>query len=373
MSVPAQKKVSSKAWSEREQWLAARSAYQAFGRTRLTGPARWCRTNASLASERLLRVESGTKAPSLARGLRFPDGEHTITAAANDRLCRLVQAPPLPAGPPIRCWAHLATHIGKGLTFTEFAEIVGAPVDAGYLFGGGSLDFWEPIRLDTRYLVRGGIATVVSRVGRRTGPFDVITTELDLIDAERERAGQPVARVLHRPEEDGMSEPVPGTELAPFTMEEIELDQVAELMELMEDMNPVHTDYELAARLGLRGPVAQGPASLAYVINMLVGWRGDAFLERLEFRFQDTVTVGDTATARGTVRAVDGERSSATSRSGSRPAPRHSTAWRRCGCPSRGRTERECWRARKFSPTCSRTARLGHLTACSSGTSAARR
>ena len=105
-----------------------------------------------------------------------------------------------------------------------------------------------------------------------------------------------------------MNEPVPGTELAPFTMDGITLEQVAELMELMEDVNPVHTDYELAARLGLRGPVAQGPASLAYVINMLLGWRGDAFLERLEFRFQDTVTVGDTATARGTVAAVDGDK-----------------------------------------------------------------
>lgn len=104
-----------------------------------------------------------------------------------------------------------------------------------------------------------------------------------------------------------MSEPVAGTELAPFTMAEIELDQVAELMELMQDTNPVHTDYELAARLGLRGPVAQGPASLAYVINMLLDWRADAFLERLEFRFQDTVTVGDTATTHGVVQAVDGE------------------------------------------------------------------
>ena len=51
----------------------------------------------------------------------------------------------------------LATHIGKGLTFTEFAEVVGAPIDAGYLFGGGSLEFWEPIRLGTRYRVCGGI------------------------------------------------------------------------------------------------------------------------------------------------------------------------------------------------------------------------
>ena len=91
-------------------------------------------------------------------------------------------------------------------------------------------------------------------------------------------------------------------------MEEIQdFEQVVELMELMRDTNPVHTDYELAARLGLRGPVAQGPASLAYVINMLLGWRGDASLERLEFGFQDTVTVGDTATARGAVRAVNGD------------------------------------------------------------------
>jgi acyl dehydratase len=90
-------------------------------------------------------------------------------------------------------------------------------------------------------------------------------------------------------------------------MDEIELEQVVELMELMEDVNPVHADAELAARLGLRGPVAQGPASLAYVINMLLDWRGDAFLERLEFRFQDTVTVGDSATARGVVQAVDGD------------------------------------------------------------------
>ena len=104
-----------------------------------------------------------------------------------------------------------------------------------------------------------------------------------------------------------MSDPAVGANLPPFTTDEIELEQVVELMELMGDVNPVHADAELAARLGLRGPVAQGPASLAYVINMLLDWRGDAFLERLEFRFQDTVTVGDSATARGVVQAVDGD------------------------------------------------------------------
>jgi hypothetical protein len=119
--------------------------------------------------------------------MRFPDGEYTISVAANDRLCRLVQAPPLPTGAAHPVWAHLATHIGKGLTFTEFAEVVGAPIDAGYLFGGGSLEFWEPIRLGTRYRVCGGIVSVIARVGRRTGRFDVITTELDLVDLDTER------------------------------------------------------------------------------------------------------------------------------------------------------------------------------------------
>lgn len=120
-------------------------------------------------------------------GIRFPDGEYTITVAANDRLCRLVEAPPLPAGVAHPVWGHLATHVGKGVTFSEFAGLVGAPLDAGFLYGGGSLDFRESIRLDRRYLVRGGITSVVSHVGRRTGPFDVITTELDLAEPESEQ------------------------------------------------------------------------------------------------------------------------------------------------------------------------------------------
>ena len=133
------------------------------------------------------RTADGAPPRSALAGLRFPDGAYTITAAANERLCRLVGAPPLPAGAAHPVFGHLATHVGKGVTFAEFADIVGAPVDAGYLFGGGSLDFWEPLRLDTPYLVRGGITTVVPQVGRKTGAFDVITTELDLVDAATDR------------------------------------------------------------------------------------------------------------------------------------------------------------------------------------------
>lgn len=102
-----------------------------------------------------------------------------------------------------------------------------------------------------------------------------------------------------------MTSLAPGTVLPPFAMHDIDLAQITEFMDLMGDVNPVHTDEALTARLGLRGPVAQGPASLAYVINMLIAWRADGFLERLEFRFRDTVTVGDTVTAGGVVQTVE--------------------------------------------------------------------
>jgi acyl dehydratase len=102
-----------------------------------------------------------------------------------------------------------------------------------------------------------------------------------------------------------MSTTAPGSELPSFTMRDIDLDRINEFMDLMGDTNPVHNDPELVEKLGLRGPVAQGPASLAYVINMLLGWQPDGMLERLSFRFEDVVTVGDEPTARGVVASVE--------------------------------------------------------------------
>lgn len=101
-----------------------------------------------------------------------------------------------------------------------------------------------------------------------------------------------------------MTELAAGTALPPFTMTDIDLERINEFMDLMGDTNPVHNDPELVARLHLRGPVAQGPASLAYVINMLMGWEPEGVIERLRFRFLDIVTLGDEPTARGTITAV---------------------------------------------------------------------
>ncbi len=117
-------------------------------------------------------------------GLRFPDGSYTVTSAANARLCRLVGSPPLHEGVAHPAWGHLATHIGKSVSFTRLAEILDAPLDAGFLFGGGTLEYADDIALERDYIVRGGIDSVEARVGRRTGSFDIVTTGLELVERD---------------------------------------------------------------------------------------------------------------------------------------------------------------------------------------------
>lgn len=82
-------------------------------------------------------------------------------------------------------------------------------------------------------------------------------------------------------------------------------DRIIEVMDVMDDCNPVHIDEELAASLGLRGIVNQGPSNLAYITNMLAAWTGDAdCVRRFRVRFYVTVVPGDDLVAGGTVTAV---------------------------------------------------------------------
>ena len=117
-------------------------------------------------------------------GHRFPDGRYTLTADENERFRAIVNSPAVAEGTAHPMFGHLATHVGKGTTFAEFAELVGSRFDAGFLFGGGTLEYFEPIRVDREYAVRGGIASAERHEGRRAGQFDVVATELELIDAE---------------------------------------------------------------------------------------------------------------------------------------------------------------------------------------------
>ncbi len=91
-------------------------------------------------------------------------------------------------------------------------------------------------------------------------------------------------------------------ELPAFAVPEITRDRMLEVMDIMDDVNPIHSDEALVERLGLRGLVNQGPANMSYVVNMLVAWAGDpAAIRELSFRFHRNVVPGDRPVARGRV------------------------------------------------------------------------
>lgn len=78
------------------------------------------------------------------------------------------------------------------------------------------------------------------------------------------------------------------------------------VMDVMDDVNPVHIDEELVKRMGLRGLVNQGPSNLSYIINMLVAWTGDPdCVKRFKVRFHNLVVPGDRTVAGGTVTTVN--------------------------------------------------------------------
>ena len=95
------------------------------------------------------------------------------------------------------------------------------------------------------------------------------------------------------------------TTIPPFVVPEVRMEDVVAFMDVMEDHNPIHVDEELVRELGLRGPVNQGPANLAYVINVLIAWAGSPeAIRQLDVRFRAISCPGDRLEARGTVADV---------------------------------------------------------------------
>lgn len=78
------------------------------------------------------------------------------------------------------------------------------------------------------------------------------------------------------------------------------------LAELLNDPNPIHLDAAAAAAAGLGDrAINQGPANLAYALNMLEA--AGLELVSLEARFTGNVRAGDHLTVRGRVESCEGE------------------------------------------------------------------
>jgi hypothetical protein len=87
-------------------------------------------------------------------------------------------------------WAMLGALRGMGTDLAEVFALVDA-TEEGTLFGEAALEQLRPLSADVEYEVRGEVADVVRRQGRRAGPFDVLTLRLEIV----EPGGEPAAVV----------------------------------------------------------------------------------------------------------------------------------------------------------------------------------
>jgi acyl dehydratase len=94
-------------------------------------------------------------------------------------------------------------------------------------------------------------------------------------------------------------------EIPPFIVPEVRMADVVTVMDVMQDLNPIHVDLVLAKELGLRGCVNQGPSNLAYVTNMFMAWAGSTAIRQLKLRFKSISCPGDRLESRGTVTSVE--------------------------------------------------------------------
>jgi acyl dehydratase len=96
-----------------------------------------------------------------------------------------------------------------------------------------------------------------------------------------------------------------GDTLKPFRIASVSPDGMKAWAKFLHDPNPIHLDPAVVKAKGLGDRVInQGPANLAYLINMLRGAFPKAQIESLEVRYVDNVFGGEAVEAGGTVKDV---------------------------------------------------------------------
>lgn len=100
-----------------------------------------------------------------------------------------------------------------------------------------------------------------------------------------------------------------GDTLPPFLIESVSPEAMKDWAVFLADPNPIHLDVKVVKAKGLGDKVInQGPANVAYIINMLQAAFPGAAIAAMDSRFVDNVYAGDRLVVTGTVAAVEGGR-----------------------------------------------------------------
>lgn len=193
-----------------------------------------------------------------------------------------------------------------GWSFEDLLAVVEAVPEDAVVFGRGTFEFRQPLRIGTTYEVRSTITQVEPRYGRRVGTFDAITVTHELwpcVGGPRvtttetyivPRPGGPSTPTPLAPSPPLIRSPHSASERHRVAFGPVRQEDIMTVMEVMGDTNPVHLDRDMALAAGYRGAVNQGPSNLAYVFTAIAGLRGDLHgLRYVDFTFHATVTEGD--------------------------------------------------------------------------------
>jgi 3-hydroxybutyryl-CoA dehydratase len=100
-----------------------------------------------------------------------------------------------------------------------------------------------------------------------------------------------------------------GDALPDFVIPSVSPDAMRAWSVFLADPNPIHLNVEAVKAQGLGDKrINQGPANVAYMMNLLMGAFPGCTINSMDSRFLDNVYEGDRVTASGTVTAVDGNR-----------------------------------------------------------------
>lgn len=98
-----------------------------------------------------------------------------------------------------------------------------------------------------------------------------------------------------------------GHSLPPFHIASVDPEAMKVWAIALHDPNAIHLDRAAVAAKGLGDRVInQGPANLAYVINMIRAAFPECAIRSLDVRYVDNVFEGDEVTAGGSVTALEG-------------------------------------------------------------------
>lgn len=99
-----------------------------------------------------------------------------------------------------------------------------------------------------------------------------------------------------------------GDALPPFRIASVSTEGMKTWAKVLHDPNPIHLDVSVVKARGLGDRVInQGPANVAYIMNMLMAAFPGGTLDQIDSRFVDNVFGGEAVEAGGSVTGVTRE------------------------------------------------------------------